>query len=501
MNIRHPTKAGLDRALISPARTAFVLVVTIALAEIVAMIVLDRLKPPQFWPATLLDATIMTLLILPPLWLLVFRPMARLLEERRLAGEELGKRARRLEAIAAENESLLIGERASRLQADTLRDASLAITRTLDLESIFAALLGHLGGVVSHNRAEVMILDSGSRLRVRAVLSPSGELEFCDDPFDSFDGENASVMKVMKTGRSVCVPDTRAEPEWGGRAEDVARSWLGVPFLAAGEAFGLVTIAKSEPHFFTPASIRLAEALCAPASMAIANARLFAEVREGQEQLRRISRKLVEAVEGERLKIARELHDEAGQLLTSLTVGLRLLEHEAGRPEAVLAHAAELMQIAHTAQEGLHRLASDLRPAALDHLGLVPALGQLAAKVQRRDGREGPVIRLETVGFDGGRVSPLVEIAFFRIAQEALTNALRHARARRISVVLTKKPSRIVMVVEDDGRGFDVDAASRSDRLGLPGIRERAEMLGGSLLVESTPGLGTTLVVEAPDAA
>ena len=162
---------------------------------------------------------------------------------------------------------------------------------------------------------------------------------------------------------------------------------------------------------------------------------------------------------------------------------------------------AELKQIAQAAQEGLHRLASDLRPAALDHLGLVPALGQLAAKIQRRDGRDGPEIRLETSGLDGRRLSPDVEIALFRIAQEGLTNALRHSGARRISLVLTRKELRILMVLEDDGCGFDVDAASRSDRLGLPGIRERAAMLGGTLLVESRPGSGTTLVVEAPDVA
>ena len=483
------------------ARTAVVTIASIAAAEIVAMVVLDRLKPPQFWPATLLDATIMVLLILPPLWLLIFRPLIRLLDERDLSNARLERHAGELRALAAENGDLLRAEQLARRHADTLRSASLAITRTLDLETVFAALLEHLGRIVPYDRAKVMILDSSSRLRVRAIFTPSGNPDFCDNPFDTFDAaKNAAVKTVLSTGRSLSIEDTSAEPGWGDRAQtDVERSWLGVPFLAGGEAIGLFTIVKAEPHFFTPERVGLIEALYAPASVAIANARLFGEVRTGQEQLKRVSRRLVEAQEGERLRIARELHDEAGQLLSSLTVGLRLLERDLSNPEAAAAQVGHLKKIADEAQDGLHRLASDLRPAALDHIGLVPALGQLAAKLS--SGAGGPVIQMESLGLDGPRLAPEVDIALYRIAQEALGNAVRHAGALRVSLVVEKRERGIIMVVEDDGRGFDVEAAIKSDRLGLPGMRERAEILGGTLLVESSPGFGTTLVVEVPNAA
>jgi signal transduction histidine kinase len=113
----------------------------------------------------------------------------------------------------------------------------------------------------------------------------------------------------------------------------------------------------------------------------------------------------------------------------------------------------------------------------------------------------GPVVRLETLGFDGSRLSPDLDIVLYRITQEALSNVLRHSSAREVSVVLERRRDKgIILVVEDDGRGFDVAVANRSDRLGIPGIRERAEMLGGTLLVESSPGSGTTLVVEIPHA-
>ncbi|MGE5347135.1 MAG: ATP-binding protein [Acidithiobacillales bacterium] len=469
----------------------------IAFAELVAMVVLEIVGLSHFWPATLLDMAIMVVLILPPLYVLIYRPVTRLIDEHSRAEAALERRTRDLEALAEKSAALFQAEQRARQQAETLRSASLAITRSLDLEAVFTALLDHLGRLVPYDRAKVMLLESGSRLKVRAIFTPSGKPDFSDRPLDSFDVEkNPAVKDVLSTRRSVCIDDTLTRPDWGGRSRpDVERSWLGVPLLAAGEAIGLYTLVKAEPGFFTPERIHLVEALYAPASVAIANARLYGEVRAGREQIKSVSRKLVEGQEGERLRVARELHDDAGQLLSSLILGLRRLEHDASRPEDVLTHARELKQIADTAQESLHRLASNLRPAALDHLGLVPALGQLAARLSKLGG---PLVQLETLGFDHGRLSPAIDIALYRIAQEALTNAVRHSGAGRVSLVVERREKSILMVVEDDGRGFDVETASRSGRLGLPGIRERAEMLGGTLLVESSPGSGATLVVEVP---
>ncbi len=481
----------------SLARTAIVSIGAIAFSELVSMVVLEVYELPPFWPATLVDMTIMVILILPPLHFLIFRPMSRLLDAQRKTEGALRKQTEELETLAFRHSALYHAEQRAREQAETLRSAGLAITRSLDFGAVYAALFEHLGRLVAFDRGKVMLLETGSRLKVRAVLAPSGKLDFSDKPLESFDVEkNRAVSDVLTSRRSVCVEDTLTRPGWGGgSAGSIERSWLGVPLLAAGEPIGLLTLVKAEPGYFIPEKIQLAEALCAPAAVAIANARLFEEVRIGREQIQTVSRKLVEGQEGERLRVARELHDDAGQLLSSLTLGLRRLEHEAHNPDFILAHARELKQIADTAQESLHRLASDLRPAALDHLGLVPALAQLVARLSKMGG---PVIQLETLGFDGGRLTPAVDIALYRIAQEVLSNAVRHSGARRVSLVLTRREKTALMVVEDDGRGFDVEAASRSGRLGLAGIRERAEMLGGTLLVESRPGAGATLVVEVP---
>ncbi|HSJ55163.1 MAG TPA: sensor histidine kinase, partial [Anaerolineae bacterium] len=190
----------------------------------------------------------------------------------------------------------------------------------------------------------------------------------------------------------------------------------------------------------------------------------------------------------------RELHDQAGQALSSLVVGLGLMERNVGRPEALVAGIAELRAVADCVMDDLHRLAMDLRPASLDHLGLTAALRQHMESVSQKHGL---AIRFETLGIDE-RLPADVETALYRMAQEALTNVVRHAKASRVSVLVEQRGGSLHMIVEDDGAGFDPAAACNNGRLGLFGIRERAELLGGRLFVESAPGAGTALVLEVP---
>lgn len=215
------------------------------------------------------------------------------------------------------------------------------------------------------------------------------------------------------------------------------------------------------------------------------------------ERLRSLSRRLVEAQERERRHIARELHDEAGQALASLRFGLRLLEREVAEGLDVAARVTELLRTTDAVIDGLHRLAADLRPASLDHLGLDAALRQHARATAATHGLH---VRFKSRGFTGERLPPVVETALFRVVQEAVTNVVRHAKARRVDVLLEHRGDRVLAMVEDDGVGFDPDRAQSGERFGLLGMRERAEALDGSLTVESSPGAGTTIVVEVASA-
>ncbi len=213
------------------------------------------------------------------------------------------------------------------------------------------------------------------------------------------------------------------------------------------------------------------------------------------EQLRILSQRLVEVQEDERRAIARELHDEAGQSLTTLKLGLGLLEREAGQPAQVVARARELGALVDDVMEELHRLAARLRPATLDRVGLVPALQQFVDSFERASGLRA---QFAALGFDGLRLAPELEITLYRVVQESLTNVARHAHATRVDVLLRRQNGRIAGVIEDNGIGFEPSEAFRGGRLGLFGMQERAEVLGGKLQVESEPGRGTAVYLELP---
>jgi signal transduction histidine kinase len=200
----------------------------------------------------------------------------------------------------------------------------------------------------------------------------------------------------------------------------------------------------------------------------------------------------VSAQEQERRRLARELHDETGQALTSILLGLRTVEEAQGE-SAMHSAVAEVRELVRATLQDVRQLAVELRPKALDDFGLVAALERLAESFAEQTGIS---VAFESM-LPSGRLAPEVETALYRIVQESLTNIVKHARADSVSIVLGRKADSVSVVVEDDGVGFDPDRA-REDGLGLIGMRERVSLLGGRLAVESRPGAGTTFVAEVP---
>lgn len=226
--------------------------------------------------------------------------------------------------------------------------------------------------------------------------------------------------------------------------------------------------------------------------------RSWQEIQRKEEVRTRLLERVISAQEEERRRIARELHDETGQSLTSLALGLQALEG-LERPEELRERTVELRALVAKTLEEVHLLARGLRPSILDDLGLVAALERYVKGYEVATGLR---IDFYAHGLDGNRPPPHLEIALYRIVQEALTNVVKHAQARNVSVLLEQRGQAVVAVIEDDGQGFDVDAARhlREDGpgLGLIGIEERVSLLGGTLAVESRPEMGTTVVVEIP---
>ncbi|MDX6466982.1 MAG: hypothetical protein QOI27_2022, partial [Gaiellaceae bacterium] len=202
-------------------------------------------------------------------------------------------------------------------------------------------------------------------------------------------------------------------------------------------------------------------------------------------------RRIVDAQEVERRRLARELHDETGQALSSILLGLKALEDRVGDAAARQA-VSDVRELVVSTLHDVRRLAVELRPKVLDDFGLVAALERLT---ETFGAQTGIGVRFQS-GLPAGRLPADVETALYRIVQESLTNIVKHSRARNISIVLVRKPGAVAAVIEDDGEGFDPGSV-RDGGYGLAGMRERVGLLDGRLQIESSGG-GTTLVAEVP---
>jgi two-component system, NarL family, sensor histidine kinase DevS len=384
-------------------------------------------------------------------------------------------------AVAIENARLY--ETATRwaAQLESLNEVMNALVTEFDLDTLLGLVAENLRELVDA-RLVAIALPQGESLRLAAVAGEGSE-DYAGLELSA----RSKTMRVMGRRRSERVDSVLDDPEVEQEAARRlgARSALYVPLLVRDEAIGVIAVHdKTGPDpRFTDADLRIAEIFAARAAVAV-------ELR--QRVARNALERVLSAQEDERRRLARELHDETGQALTSILLGLRGLE-EAKDPEALGAALEEVRDLVRSTLQDVRRLAVELRPKALDDFGLVPAVERLTESFA-----EQTRIDVEFVhNVPDGRLPPEVETALYRIVQESLTNVVKHARAGHVSIVLTSKAGSVSILVEDDGVGFEPSRA-RGDGLGLIGMRERIGLLGGRVTVESRPGAGTTFVAEVP---
>jgi signal transduction histidine kinase len=218
-----------------------------------------------------------------------------------------------------------------------------------------------------------------------------------------------------------------------------------------------------------------------------------------EEAHRQVHRRLAEAQETERGRISRELHDRLGQNLTALKLGLHLLRKQGPFAAPVQDSIAKLETLAQDLMRDIHRLAWELRPSALDDLGLEMALRRYATEWSEN---AGVPVDFHSNGMDAQRLPLELETTLYRVTQEALTNIARHAAAKRVSLLLERHPHQVSLIVEDDGQGFEADSVIRASatqkKLGLLGMQERIKLVGGAFTIESTPGAGATVFARLP---
>jgi len=280
---------------------------------------------------------------------------------------------------------------------------------------------------------------------------------------------------------------------------DDLKSITCVHLCSKGVTLGSLCVATRGSQRFSSKDSSLLASVAHQIAVAVENATLYRELEQKEALRGELLRKVISAQEEERKRIARELHDETSQALAALAVALETASVAPARDvEEVKTRIAGIKPLAVRMLEEVRKLTLDLRPTVLDDLGLIPAIRWYA---ENRLKPQGVKVQLETAGIDR-RLPPELETVLFRVVQEAVTNIARHAEADNVVISLDISQSSVVIEVEDDGKGFDLTALSRTpDKgrgLGLMGMRERVALFSGSLTIETSPGAGTQLRIEVP---
>ena len=381
----------------------------------------------------------------------------------------------------------------------SLVDMSRILSSALNLEQIAGAALKHV--VHSFERACCAVVflrrpDGGYEL-LRAYRRPQAPMPAVPPPVTELSVRAADASTSAGASLDGQVVVLRPDSFDGGKAY---RS-LGVPLFAKGQTFGALTLSSvREEEPLGEDELRLLTAFAQQFAAAIDNVRLHQVVQERETQLEELVRKLVHAQEDERQRIARELHDETGQKLTALGMGLAALEVTLSTGDSLrTSHLLRsLREMNDQAITELRNIMANLRPAQLDDLGLAAALRWYVSQYQTRYPDTHVQLKIEK---QPGRLPPEHEIILFRVVQEALTNVERHAHATQVTLNLTRTPSSVRVEIVDNGAGFDSKQPPRHEPgsgLGLPGMRERVALVNGQLEIDSAPGKGTRILVDLP---
>ena len=382
-------------------------------------------------------------------------------------------------AVAIENARLYEATARWSRQLESLHEVSDALVTETDLSRLLDLIARRLRELLGARIVAVVLPAGADELRFAAVAGEGAE-ELLGQRISRTASKSGRVLERRRSERVDSVLDDAEIDRTISRLTG-ARTGLWVPLVVHGRPIGVMEVHDklgTEPRF-SDNDQRLAETFAGRAAVAVDLSQRIA-----RDSLRRV----VDAQETERRRLARELHDETGQALTSILLGLKALEESADEGAV-----GELRALVVETLQDVRRLAVELRPPVLDDFGLGAALERLTTAFGEQTGM--PVQFESNLG--DGRLPDEVETALYRIVQEALTNVVKHAQARSVSVVLRRSDTSATAVVEDDGQGFD-PTSTRPDGFGVEGMRERVALLDGRLRVESRSGGGTTIAAEVP---
>jgi signal transduction histidine kinase len=367
---------------------------------------------------------------------------------------------------------------------ESLQETGNALAKELDVQALLDLIATRLRELLEARVVAIaLVREDGIEIRSAAGEGVDTLVGLRSGPESS---KMARVAARKRSERVDSIPDD-PEADRAFAAQIEARAGLYVPLVVGDRALGVLAAVDKERHDprFSQDDVQLAELFATRAAIA-----LELSERVHRESLRRV----VEAQESERRRMARELHDQAGQALTSIIFGVRQLR--AARDVADARRAAKsITSLVSEALEDIRRLTLELRPQILDDFGLVPALEHLTDSFADRTGLD---VELRTPPAEQERLTPEQETTLYRAAQEALTNIAKHAQATHVRVELRRGHDRVELTVADNGRGLQQTRSNQGRSFGLIGMRERVALVGGSLQIESAAGAGTTVRVRLP---
>lgn len=405
---------------------------------------------------------------------------------------EIAQTVARQAAVVARNAQLIEETQRVARERASLLEVSRAVTSTLDLRELMEVILDQLQTMIDYAGAAVMLRTDNSFQQV-AVRRPRGPVVTPADltskiPLDAYEAlgivpsRDSYVVIDDAYGDSPAAVSYRSL--YGGNIKgtpvEYVHSFISLPLVVRDDFVGLLAVAHDEAGYLTDEHARLLRPFANQAAIAIENARLF-ERAQG-----------VAALE-ERQRLARELHDSVSQALYGIALGARTAKAQLERdPDKAAEPVDYILSLAEAGLAEMRSLIFELRPESMEKEGLVAALDkQIAA------GRARYAIQIDTDICDEPDASLEVKEALYRIAQEALHNVVKHARATHVSLSLAHNDGRLVLRVTDDGAGFD-PGKDYAGHLGLKSMRERVMLLGGTIEIDSSEGEGTTIVAELP---
>lgn len=409
---------------------------------------------------------------------------ARLQDELRKSNEELAEANAALRKSEQELEQR-VEERTRELS--TLLRVLQNINTTLELETLLGLILDQLKVVVDYRLASISSLEGNDLV----LLEQRGGASPMLDERESL-SDHPNTLKMLEAGKPSFIPDLNADTYLARRVRGNilkrgkealyadSNSWMSIPLIAREKPVGALVLTHGDVNYYTPARAELAMAFANYAAIAIENARLYKQAGH------------LAALE-ERQKLARELHDSVSQALYGIALGARtartLVERE---PAKAIVPLEYILSLSEAGLAEMRALIFELRPESLRTEGLVAALGKLVNALGSRY-----QLKVTLEAGDEPDVPLEVKESLYRIAQEAMNNIAKHARATHVDVRLSKANSELLLSISDDGAGFDT-SAEFPGHLGMHTMRERAEKGGGTFTIESAPDVGTRIQVMIP---